>query len=293
MFQATLATVTYSIVARDPETGELGVAVASRSLGLGGCAWARAGVGAVATQSFTEVGYGPRGLDLLAAGRAPGEALAELLEADERREYRQVAFLAADGRTAAHTGARCIPDCGHLAARDMSVQGNMLASADVWPAAAATFAAAPGPLAERLLAALDAAEAAGGDFRGRQAAALVVVSGDPADPPWSHRYELRVEDHPEPLAELRRLLRLQSTRRRRAAFGPETDTAAEVELARAAGLGAEEVAITAALAESRRGDLDGVARALAPLAAADRRWREAFARYEELGLIERGVASRL
>lgn len=284
--------MTYSIVARDPETGELGAAVASRSLGVGGCVWARPGVGAVATQSFTEVGYGPRGLDLLGAGRAPEDALAELLAGDERREYRQVAFLAADGRTAAHTGDRCIPDCGHLAAQDVSTQGNMLASPEVWPAAAEAFAAETGLLADRLLAALDAAEAAGGDFRGRQAAALVLASGDPADPPWQ-TVAFRVEDHPEPLAELRRVHRLHATRRRRAAFGPETDAAAEVELARAAGLAEEEIAITAALAESRRGDLDGVARALAPLAAADRRWREAFARYEELGLIETGACDRL
>jgi uncharacterized Ntn-hydrolase superfamily protein len=284
--------VTYSIVARDPQTGELGAAVASRSLGVGGCVWARAGVGAVATQSFTEAGYGPRGLDLLAAGRAPADALAELLADDERREYRQVAFLAADGRTVAHTGGRCIPDCGHLAAENVSAQGNMLASPDVWAAAAEAFAAATGTLADRLLAALDAAEAAGGDFRGRQAAALAVVSGDPADPPWARLYELRVEDHPEPLAELRRICSLQAARRRRAAFGPETVTAEEVELARAAGLGEEEVVLTAALAESRRGDLDGVARALAPLANADRRWREAFERYEELGLIVRGARAR-
>ncbi|HET7567067.1 MAG TPA: DUF1028 domain-containing protein, partial [Gaiellaceae bacterium] len=211
----------------------------------------------------------------------------------ERREYRQLAFLAADGRTAAHTGDRCIPDCGHLVAENVSVQGNMLASSDVWPAAAEGFAAATGTLADRLLAALEAAEAAGGDFRGRQASALVVVSGDPGDPPWARLYELRVEDHPEPLAELRRICSLQGTRRRRAAFGPETVTAEEVELARAAGLGEEEVVLTAALAESRRGDLDGVARALAPLANADRRWREAFERYEELGLIGRGVVPRL
>ncbi|HVS85819.1 MAG TPA: DUF1028 domain-containing protein [Gaiellaceae bacterium] len=277
--------MTYSIVARDPETGELGAAVASRSLGLGSCIWARPGVGAVATQSFTEAGYGPRGLDLLAAGRDPADALAELLTEDERREYRQVAFLAADGRTAAHTGDRCIPDCGHLAAPGLSTQGNMLGSPEVWPAAAEAFAAATGSLAERLLAALDAGEAAGGDFHGRQAAALVLASGDPADPPWQ-TVAFRVEDHPEPLPELRRIHRLHATRRRRAAFGPDTDTAAEVELARAAGLGAEEVALTAALAESRRGDRDGVARALAPLAGADRRWREAFERYEELGLIQ-------
>src|SRR5207253_2354555 len=119
----------------------------------GFCAWALPGVGAVATQSFTERGYGPRGLELLAAGESPGDALAQLVEADERRDFRQVAFLAADGRTAAHTGAACIPECGHTARDGLSAQGNMLASPEVWSAAADTFAATESDLAERLRAA--------------------------------------------------------------------------------------------------------------------------------------------
>src|SRR5581483_1644901 len=191
--------MTYSIVGRDAETGELGVAVQSRAFGVGGCAWARPGVGAVATQSFVEYGYGPRGLDLLAGGAAPSEALAELLAADEQRDFRQVAFLAADGRTAAHTGAACVPDCGHTARSGVSAQGNMLASPQVWDAAADTFESTTGTLAERLLAALDAAEAAGGDFRGKEAAALVVVSGDREEEPWTRVFDLRVDNHPEPL----------------------------------------------------------------------------------------------
>ena len=141
--QGNFPPVTYSIVARDEATGELGVAVQSRAFGVGICAWARPGVGAVATQSFTEKSYGPRGLDLLAAGTAPADALAELVAADEKRDFRQVAFLAADGRTAAHTGAACIPDCGHIAREGVSAQGNMLSSPAVWHAAAETFSETP------------------------------------------------------------------------------------------------------------------------------------------------------
>jgi uncharacterized Ntn-hydrolase superfamily protein len=151
--------VTYSIVARDTGTGELGVAVQSRAFNTGAaCAWAEAGVGAVATQSFTERRYGPRGLALLTHGRSPREALDELLGADEGREVRQVAFVDTSGVTAAHTGAQCVPHAGHLNDTDVSVQGNMLRSPDVWPAMREAFDATAGTLAERLLAALDAAE---------------------------------------------------------------------------------------------------------------------------------------
>ena len=120
--------MTYSIVGRDEASGELGIAVQSRAFGVGICAWARPGVGAVATQAFTQQRYGPAGLDLLAAGAAPAAALAELLAADEQSEFRQVALLSADGRTAAHTGAACVPDCGHVQRGGVSAQGNMLAS---------------------------------------------------------------------------------------------------------------------------------------------------------------------
>src|SRR5215813_9629986 len=165
MFDVRLARVTYSIVGRDEASGELGVAVQSRAFHVGSCAWARPGVGAVATQSFTEHGYGPRGLELLAGGEPPGDALASLVAADEQRDFRQVAFLAADGSTAAHTGSACVSDCGHVAREGVSAQGNMLASPAVWHAAADTFDTTEGTLAERLLAALDAAAEAGGDFR--------------------------------------------------------------------------------------------------------------------------------
>jgi uncharacterized Ntn-hydrolase superfamily protein len=285
--------VTYSIVGRDEASGELGVAVQSRAFGVGLCAWARPGVGAIATQSFTERSYGPLGLDLLAAGEAPADALAQLVEADEQRDFRQVAFLAADGETAAHTGAACIPDCGHTARDSVSAQGNMLASPEVWSAAADTFTSTEGTLAERLLAALDAAEDAGGDFRGRESAALLVVSGDREEKPWQPVFDLRVESHAEPLHELRRLYDIAATRRRRRDFDERTDLDEEVELARNAGLPEDEIALTGALVAVKQDDLDAAAAQLKPIAGADPRWRVAFERYVRLGFLPQAVLDRL
>ncbi|HKN63241.1 MAG TPA: DUF1028 domain-containing protein [Gaiellaceae bacterium] len=285
--------MTYSIVGRDEASGELGVAVQSRAFGVGLCAWARPGVGAIATQAFTERSYGPLGLDLLAAGESPEDALAQLLRADGRRDFRQVAFLAADGRTAAHTGAACVPDCGHTARDGVSAQGNMLASPAVWHAAADTFAETEGSLAERLLAALDAAEDAGGDFRGREAAVLYVVSGDPEEKPWQPVVDLRVDNHAEPLRELRRLHGITAAYHRRGSFDARTSLEEEVELARAAGLPEDQIAVTAALVAEKHGDLDEAAARLRPLAERDPRWREAFERNVRLGGMSRAVLDRL
>lgn len=179
--------------------------------------WARPGVGAVATQSIVEPAYGPRLLDALqgggaalasgaVGGLAPGDALRALLAADEAAPFRQVAVLGVDGPPATHTGAGCIAHAGHAAGDDFSVQANMMASDAVWPAMAEAFTHATGPLARRMLAALRAAEGAGGDVRGRQSCALVVVPA--AGEAWERTVELRVEDHPEPLDELERLLLL-------------------------------------------------------------------------------------
>jgi uncharacterized Ntn-hydrolase superfamily protein len=285
--------VTYSIVAQDESSGELGVAVQSRAFHVGPCAWARPGVGAVATQSFTEYGYGPRGLDLLAAGEPPGDALAQLLQADEQRDFRQVAFLAADGRTAAHTGPACVPDCGHVERPGVSAQGNMLASPAVWHAAADAFGEAVGPLAERLLDALDAAQEAGGDFRGRESATLVVVSGSPDEEPWERAFDLRVDNHPEPLRELRRLYGIAAAYRRRRDFGSGTSLEDEVEIARAAGPPEDQVAVTAAIVAGIHGDVDEAAERLRPVADSDPRWREAFERYVRLGFMPQAVVDRL
>jgi uncharacterized Ntn-hydrolase superfamily protein len=203
--------MTYSLVARDPETGDLGVAVQSHFFSVGAVvSWAEPGVGAVATQSFAEVSYGPRGLELMRSGRSAAGALGELVDADEGEAARQVAMIDSAGRVAVHTGHGCIPEASHVVGNQMSAQANMMRNHTVPGAMVEAFAASEGELAWRLLAALDAAEGEGGDVRGRQSAALLVVSGKRSDTPWrERRVELRVEDHPEPLRELRRLLRLR------------------------------------------------------------------------------------
>jgi len=200
--------VTYSIVARDPHTGELGVAVQSHWFSVGGVVtWARPGVGAVATQANAEPAYGPRALELLSEGATAEDALHRLLAADPGSESRQVAVVDADGRVAVHTGKACIAYAGHITGDGVSCQANIMASERVWPAMLSAFTAASGSLADRLLAALDAAEDEGGDLRGRQSAAILVVprSGEP----WRTALSLRVEDHPDPLPELRRLVALR------------------------------------------------------------------------------------
>ena len=201
---------TYSIVARDAETGQLGVAVQSHWFSVGSVVpWAEAGIGAVATQSVVEVSYGPLGLERMRGGMAAPRALAELLMSDPGRELRQVAMVDGQGEVAAHTGARCISEAGHEVGQAFSVQANMMARRTVWPAMACAYQEARGDLADRLLAALDAAQAEGGDIRGMQSAALLIVEGERKQRPWEGvLIELRVEDHPEPLKELRRLLAL-------------------------------------------------------------------------------------
>lgn len=202
---------TFSIVARDPATGELGVAVQSHWFSVGPIVpWAEAGVGAVATQSFVDPSYGPLGLSLMRAGRSAPDALKALLAGDEGREVRQVAMIDAQGRVDAWTGKNDIQAAGHHVGKDYSVQANLMLNEKIWPAMAAAFEATGGDLAERMLAALDAAQAAGGDIRGRQSAALIVVSGKPTGQPWKDRvFDLRVDDHEQPLKELRRLVTLQ------------------------------------------------------------------------------------
>jgi uncharacterized Ntn-hydrolase superfamily protein len=196
---------TYSIVARDDDTGELGAAVQSHWFSVGSIVtWARPAVGAVVTQSIAEPAYGPALLDALQAGAAPEASLRDLLAADQAARYRQVAVIGASGPPATHTGPDCIAFAGHAAADDFSVQANMMASESVWPAMAEAFTHTTGPLARRMLAALRAAEGEGGDVRGKQSSAMVVVP--PSGEPWQRTVDLRVEDHPEPLDELERLL---------------------------------------------------------------------------------------
>jgi uncharacterized Ntn-hydrolase superfamily protein len=202
---------TFSIVARDPATGELGVAVQSHWFSVGSTvSWAEAGVGAVATQSFTDPSYGPLGLELMRAGRSAPDALKSLLAGDDGRDVRQVAMIDTQGRVAAHTGRKSIDAAGHIVGKNFSVQANLMLNDQVWPAMARAFESAQGDLADRMLAALDAGQAAGGDIRGRQSAAIIVVTGKPTGRPWVDRiFDLRVDNSPEPLKELRRLVNLQ------------------------------------------------------------------------------------
>jgi uncharacterized Ntn-hydrolase superfamily protein len=257
--------LTYSIVARDSETGQLGAAVQSRAFACGsGVLWARPGVGVVATQSYAERSYGPLGLDLLQAGKTPEQALAALVTADADESVRQVAFLAGDGSAAAHTGADCIPDAGHQLGDGFSVQANIMRSASVWPAMATAFAAGSGPLARRLLAALAAAESAGGDWRGRQAASLLVVPAE--GKPWETVVDLRVDDHEDPLGELRRLLDLHDGYEAMDAPGDRA------EAARRLGMDELDVRLSEILDAAHADDVPRARELLAPLLAEEPRW---------------------
>ncbi|PYS69990.1 MAG: hypothetical protein DMF69_15115, partial [Acidobacteria bacterium] len=202
---------TFSIVARDPTTGELGVAVQSHWFSVGPIVpWAEAGVGAVATQSFVNPNYGKLGLEMMRDGKSAPDTLKELLAKDEGREVRQVAMIDSQGRVDAFTGKNDIQAAGHIVGKDFSVQANLMLNDKIWPAMARAFEATKGDLADRMLAALDAAQLAGGDIRGRQSAALIVVTGKPTGQAWKDRtFDLRIDDSPQPLRELRRLVTLQ------------------------------------------------------------------------------------
>jgi len=270
--------VTYSIIARDAETGELGVAVQSRAFRAGsGVGWALPGVGAVASQAFSEPSYGPLGLELLQAGKTPEQALAGLVAADPESAVRQVAMVDAEGRTAVHTGAECIREAGHRTGDGYSVQANMMRSADVWPAMAKAFEAASGSLARRLLASLEAAEAAGGDWRGQQAAGLLVVAAD--DKPWERISDLRVDDHAQPLRELRRLLDLEE------AYRALTRSDERAAAARAGGLSEVDVRWAEIIDAGQAGDVARARDLLAPLLVEEPRWADFVRALAARGLV--------
>jgi uncharacterized Ntn-hydrolase superfamily protein len=273
---------TYSIVAVDPQTGEMGVAVQSHWFSVGSMVtWGEGGVGVVATQSFVDPAYGPRGLDLMRAGKSAPEALAALLAADAQREVRQVAMLDARGGVATHTGRKCIPEAGGLLGKHYAVQANLMEKASVWPAMAAAFEAGQGDLAERLLQALEAAEREGGDIRGRQSAAILVVKPKSSGKPWADRvFDLRVEDHADPLAELRRLVTMQRAYNHMTAGDDCTALAdwacAEREYGTAEALQPHnaEMAFWHAIALATNGRLESARPLFAKAFAADPRWRE-------------------
>jgi uncharacterized Ntn-hydrolase superfamily protein len=201
---------TYSIVARDTVTGDMGVAVQSHWFSVGSLVtWAEAGVGAVATQSFVDPAYGPLGLDLMRAGKTANQALDALLASDPGKDVRQVAMVDAKGNVAAHTGAKCIHGAGHIVGKNYSVQANLMMNDKVWPAMSKAFEGSKGDLADKMLAALDAAQSVGGDIRGKQSAAILIVKAKSTGRSWSDKVmELRVEDHEEPLKELRRIVKV-------------------------------------------------------------------------------------
>jgi uncharacterized Ntn-hydrolase superfamily protein len=206
--------MTYSIVAHDPGTGRFGIAVQSHYLGVGPVVpWLEAGVGAVATQASVNVSFGPIGLELLRSGRSADEVVAAVLASDDKPQVRQLGVVDASGHAAAHTGTDCIPACGHLVRDGFTVQGNLLERETCWPAMATAYESAleaGEPFVERLLRAMEAAEAEGGDVRGRQSAAIMIVDSVVHPAAWRGRLmDLRIEDHPDPVPELRRIVTLQ------------------------------------------------------------------------------------
>jgi len=208
MLNGETLTHTFSIAAYDQQNGQIGVAVQSHWFSVGSIvSWAEAGVGAVATQSLVNVSFGPRALELLKKGYSPQETVEELVNTDEGRDFRQLAVIDANGRVATHTGEKCIADAGHIIGKNYSVQANMMLNKEVVPAMSKAFERSSGPLAERMLAALQTAQKAGGDIRGQQSAAILIVRAKQSGKIWEDRLiDLRVEDHPNAVKELARIL---------------------------------------------------------------------------------------
>ena len=284
---------TYSIVARDPETGQFGVAVQSHYFAVGSIVtWAEAGVGAVATQSVADPAYGKLGLDLMRAGKSATDTMAGLLATDSSREIRQVAMVDNQGRVGAHTGSITIPEAGHIIGDGFSVQANMMLKASVWPAMAEAYRAAKGELVDRLLAALDAAEAEGGDIRGRQSAAILIVEGIGTGRPWNDTiFDLRVDDSPEPLIEIRRLVSIRRAyiheRLADAAFDSSDLDTMEREYAAAERFIGEnpEMRYWHAIALLRLGKSDEGIAMLREIASRDRKWIELTLRLPAMMLL--------
>jgi uncharacterized Ntn-hydrolase superfamily protein len=277
--------VTYSIVARDPESGELGVGVQSHWFSVGSIVpWARPGVGAVATQSICDPGYGPRLLDRVERGEAPNAALGAELAGDPLARFRQVAVVDAARAVAIHTGDKCIAHAGHREGDGYSVQANLMATPAVWPAMAEAFESASGELARRMLAALEAGEDAGGDVRGRQSAALLVVP--PEGEGWQRTVELRVDDHADPLPELRRLCDLHDAyvladrADARAGEGRHEEAAALYRRAAEAAPTSVELRFWAGLGIAAAGDVERGASQVAEAIEHGDGWRELLSRLD-------------
>jgi uncharacterized Ntn-hydrolase superfamily protein len=293
--------LTYSIVARDRKTGEFGVAVQSHYFQVSPAVpWAKAGVGAVATQSHVNLSFGPLGLDLLEAGYTAEQALAALTAGDPKAEVRQCAIVDAAGNVAAHTGAKCIPAAGHTLGDGFSCQANLMEKDTVWDAMARAFTTSDAPLAERMMAALEAAEAEGGDIRGKQSAAMVVVAPTGTGRPWNDRIiDLRVEDSVEPLPELRRLLRIK---RAYMTAGDADALEEKGDLAGAIAKLREALAIAPEMVELRvmtgvtmasAGDLDGGCALIAEAVRKNARWVETLHRFAAVDLVKPEVVAAI
>ena len=276
--------MTYSIVARDKDTGEFGVAVQSHYFQVGPTVpWAIAGVGAVATQSMVNVSFGPLGLDYLKAGYSAEQTLNALLAGDTEPQSRQVSIVDANGGVATHTGKKCIPAAGHRMGDGFSVQANLMEKDTVWDAMFEAYSSSNEPLAERMLRALDAAEAEGGDIRGKQSAAMLVVTGKPTGRSWEDRViEIRVEDAPDPNVELRRLLRVKRAYMALQDAGRAGDdkAAAVAKLQEALTLAPEmvEIAFWGGLEMAQAGQVDAGCELMLRAVNKDRRWIETINR---------------
>ncbi len=273
---------TFSIVGRDPATGELGVAVQSRAFRAGAVvSYAKAGVGAIATQAAANQTYGPRGLDLLELGLTPDEVVEHLTGSDPGRDRRQLAVIDDEGRVRAYTGSATSAWAGHVEGDNFSVQGNILAGEAVVRAMAEAFESSDGPLAFRLMDALDAGEAAGGDARGKQAGGVLVVKPIGDSGRTSDRWvDVRVDDHPEPFRELRRLVNMSVSRihsreaRTLAAAGRFDEAVAAQREAIAIVPGEDQLIYGLARLHARAGDAEGAVAALEQAIRIDARWRE-------------------
>jgi uncharacterized Ntn-hydrolase superfamily protein len=293
--------LTYSIVARDKKTGEFGVAVQSHYFQVSPAVpWALAGVGAVATQSRVNLSYGPLGLELLQAGYTAEQALRALTAGDPRAEVRQCAIVDAEGNVAAHTGSKCIPAAGHTLGDGFSCQANLMEKDTVWDAMAEAYTTTDAPLPERMMAALEAAEAEGGDIRGKQSAAMLVVAGTGTGRPWNDRIiDLRVEDAAEPLPELRRLLRIK----RAYMTAGDADhleekgdvSGAIAKLHEALAIAPEmiEIRFMAGVTMAAAGDVDGGCVLIAEAIRKNGRWLETLHRLVSADLISAEVASSI
>jgi uncharacterized Ntn-hydrolase superfamily protein len=293
--------LTYSIVALDGDTGELGVAVQSHYFHVGPVVpWALAGVGAVATQSHVNISFGPLGLEFLKDGYTAQQALTALLAGDDKPDMRQLAIVDASGNVAAHTGPKCIPAAGHKTGDGFSCQANLMEKDTVWGAMFDAYTSAQGPLAERMLAALDAAEAEGGDIRGRQSAAMLVVRGNPSGRSWEDRIiDLRVDDSRDPLLELRRLLRIKRAyasddAAERLEVAGDVKAAARLRM-EAADMAPDlvELSFWAGLDMAKLGDVDGGCRLIARALAEEPRWMEALNRLAAVDWVDKELVEKI